>query len=148
HALLVVDDCQELIEAADRRELERIASIDPHPTARLTVIQAFRDGNQSDDPAILPASDWRLPIRLVPLTISETWRYVETKLTATGRTDAAFTPRALSALHEISGGNPRGIDRLASLALMAGALRRLELVTAEVVEGVSLECTPDRSALA
>jgi type II secretory pathway predicted ATPase ExeA len=148
HALLVVDDCQELAEPADRRDLERLANIDPRPATRLTVIQAFRDGPDSDYREMFPARDWRLAIGLWPLTISETARYVETRLAAAGRTDAAFTPRALTRLHDISEGSPRGIDRMATLALMAGALRRLELVTAEVVEGVAGECTHDGRALA
>jgi hypothetical protein len=43
-------------------------------------------------------------------------------------------------------GIPRGLDRLGSLALMAGALRGLEIITPEVVEGAARECTPSLEA--
>jgi type II secretory pathway predicted ATPase ExeA len=71
---------------------------------------------------------------------SECERYVTTKLAAAGRDDPAFTPRAFHRLHALTEGIPRRLDRLASLALMAGAIRGLEIIPAEVVEGVSTEC--------
>ena len=43
-------------------------------------------------------------------------------------------------LHARSAGVPRGLDRLASLALLAGAVQRLEILSPEVVEGVAREC--------
>ena len=83
---------------------------------------------------------WGLAIRLQPLTRSEAERFLTAKLAAAGRDEPAFTPRAITRLHALSAGVPRGLDRLASLALMAGAVRRLEMIPAEVVEGVAREC--------
>ena len=142
-AVLVIDDCQSLEEGADRRDLQRLSHLDPNPSTRLTVVQSFResDGEDEESPTADPTPAWQLVIRLAPLTRSETERFVKEKLAAAGRTDPAFTPRSLSRLHDLSGGVPRGIDRLGSLSLMAAAVRGLELVTPDVVDGVARECT-------
>ena len=143
HAVLVVDDAQFLDDEADRRDLERLTHLDPHPATRLTVVQSFREPEvERDSPA------WHLAIRIPALTRSETDRYVAEKLAAAGRDEPSFTPRALGRLHEVSGGVPRGIDRLGSLALMAGAARRLEIVTPDVIDGVVPECAPPWDFLA
>jgi len=141
-AVLVVDDCQELEDAADRRDLRRLTHLSPDPSARLTVIQTYREPEDGPGPGPdeVPAPTWQLVTRLPCLTQSETLRFVSEKLAAAGRVDPAFTPRALGRLHDLSGGVPRGIDRLGSLCLMAGALRGLELVTPDVVDGVAAEC--------
>jgi MSHA biogenesis protein MshM len=77
------------------------------------------------------------------LTRSDAENYLTAKLASAGRDEPTFTPRAIHRLHLISAGNPRGLDRLASLALMAGALRKLEIVTPEIIDGVALECRSD-----
>jgi MSHA biogenesis protein MshM len=137
HVVLAIDDCHLLADADDRLDLERLVHLDPHPRARLTVVQVGR-GPSGGDPDRGP---WELAIRLPPLTRSEAARYLTAKLAAAGRDEPVFTSRAITRLHALSGGNPRGLDRLAALALMAGALRRLEMIPAEVVEGVACECT-------
>ena len=141
HVVLAVDDAQDLTDTGDRLDLERLAHLDPHPEARLTVLQSLR--TTGDGPAPPP---WELAIRLPALTRGEAEQYLTAKLAAAGRDDPTFTPRALNLLHARSGGVPRGLDRLASLALMAGALRGLEIITPDVVEGVALECTPQPAA--
>jgi type II secretory pathway predicted ATPase ExeA len=141
--VLAIDDCQHLTERADRLDLDRLVHLDAHPESRLTVLQAFRS-DEGDEPATWPAtSPGELLIRLPALTRGDAERYLTAKLTAAGRAGATFTPRALSRLHAASAGNPRTLDRLASLALMAGALRGLEIVTPDVIEGVARECTLD-----
>jgi MSHA biogenesis protein MshM len=136
HVVLVVDDAQDLTELSDRRDLERLTHLDPNPRSRLTVIQAFRE---SDDDASSPA-DWQLAIRLTPLTCSETALYIAIKLTAAGRADGPISPNAASRIHDLSGGSPRGIDRLATLALMAGAVQNLKTIPADVIDAVAQEC--------
>lgn len=143
HVVLAVDDSQDLLEAADRLDLERLIHLDTHPESRLTVIRSARE--LEDGEASGPA--WGLSIRLAPLTRSESERYLVEKLEAAGRGEPTFTPRAIQRLHTKAGGNPRGLDRLASLALMAGALTGLEIVTPEVVDGASSECVGDPLAV-
>ena len=83
-------------------------------------------------------------LRVVPLTRSDAEKYLATRLSAAGRDEPTFSPRALDRLHAWSEGVPRGLDRMASLALMAGALRRVEIITPDIIDGVARECTlPD-----
>lgn len=134
--ILAIDDCQDLVEAADRLDLDRLVHADSHPAARLTVIQVFR--HSDDDERMV--DPWALSILLPSLMRAECERYVTTKLAAAGRDEPVFTPRAIHRLHALTEGVPRSLDRLASLALMAGAMRGLEIIPPEVVEGVSGEC--------
>lgn len=145
--VLVVEDAQFLVDEADRRDLQRLTHLDPHQSGRLTVVLSFLERDDpwriDDVPGAENPPSWELVIGLPALTRTETARYVREKLASAGRDEAAFTPRALSALHELSGGVPRGIDRLGSLALMAAAVRRLEMVTPDVLHGVAHECRRD-----
>jgi MSHA biogenesis protein MshM len=134
--VLAIDDCHALIEPADRLDLDRLTHLDPHPESRLTVLQTFQTSETLEPD--LPS--WELSIGLKSLTRMDIERYVAAKLASAGRAEPTFTPRALHRLHSLAGGVPRGLDRLASLSLMGAALRGLEMVTPEVVEGVSVEC--------
>ena len=100
------------------------------------MVQAALD----DDESSLSDPSWQLAIRLRPLTRSETEHYISAKLSAVGRSDTVFTDRSIGRIYDLSGGNPRGVDRLATLALMAGAVRGLELIPSEVIDGVAQEC--------
>jgi type II secretory pathway predicted ATPase ExeA len=133
HLLLVVDDCQGLTTSSDLMDLQRLDELDPDPSTRLTVLRLSR-------PSELADSDWSLSVRLDPLTRSETATYVTTKLEAAGRSDPTFTPRAIARLQAASAGIPRGIDRLASLALIASACRGLEMVSPDVIDEAAAEC--------
>ena len=134
--VLAVDGSQSLIDPADRLDLERLSSLDTHPDGRLTVLDVGRPS--VDEPSTHP---WELAIRVDPLTRGDAERYLSAKLSAAGRDEPTFTPRALNRLHAWSGGNPSGLDRLASLALMAGAWRGIEVVTPDIIDGVAQECS-------
>lgn len=140
HPVLVIDDCQVLADPADRRDLERLTHLAPNPSARLTVIQSFGDPDVEESPIDERIPAWQFVTRLKGLLRSETVRFVEAKMAAAGRTEPAFTPGALERLHALSGGVPRGIDRLGSLSLKAGALGGLDRVTPDVVDGAAAEC--------
>ena len=136
HLVLSIEDCHELADPSSRRDLERLDHLDPDPSASLTVLRVGRPSEVDE----APPGDWGLSIRLEPLTRSEASGYVAARLEASGRREPTFTPRALTRLHALSGGVPRGIDRLATLSLMAAASRRLEVVPPEVVDAASREC--------
>lgn len=133
--VLVVDDARGLTSPADRLDLERLAHLDPHPEARVTLIQVDRDAD--NETAFDP---WTLAVRLAPLTRAETSGYLIAKLTTAGRDQPTFTPKAATLLHALTSGIPRSIDRLASLALIAGEARGLEMITPDVIEGAAHEC--------
>jgi type II secretory pathway predicted ATPase ExeA len=136
--VLVVDDAQGLTSPADRLDLDRLAHLDPHPEARLTVVQIGRDFDADAD---ADAEPWSLAVRLAPLTRTETSDYLNARLAAAGRDQPAFTPRAVTLLHALTSGVPRGLDRLASLALIASDARGLEMISPDVIDGVARECT-------
>jgi hypothetical protein len=140
--VLIVDGVEGAEEESYGRDLERFVHLSPNASGRLTVIVALRE--TEDSPGRPFGPDWQLAIRLLRLTRTETELYVRLKLESAGRSDEAFTPRALNRIYSISAGEPRGIDRLASLGLMAGAYRRLELVTPDVIDGVAAECLGTR----
>ena len=142
HTVLVVEDAHFLNEDADRRDLDRLVHLDSGGGARVTVIESFLDMRNLFRPfsPIEEGSRAELAVRLPPLTRSETGRYLSAKLAWAGRTEAAFAPRAIGAVHEIAGGVPRVLDRLGSLALMAGAARGREIVTPDILADVASEC--------
>jgi MSHA biogenesis protein MshM len=138
--VLAVDDSHHLTDAADRLDLARLVHLAPSSRGRLIVIQVGRDFTHG---AATPLG-WELAIRLVPLTRSEAEHYLLSKLRASGRQAPAFSSPALTVLHALSGGVPRGIDRLASLSLMIGASEAHELIHPKIVEGAYLECVPSQ----
>jgi len=133
--VLAIDDCQNLTDPSDRLDLARLVHLAPGSDARLTVILSERSLDEPPSPA-----EWIVPIRLAPLSRSEAERYLTAKMAAAGRGDPAFSPRALARLHALSAGNPRGLDRLATQSLMAGALRGVQIVSPEIVEDAAPEC--------
>jgi MSHA biogenesis protein MshM len=88
-----------------------------------------------------------LRINLKPLTRSEAATYLTAKLAAAGCEGSLFTERAVTRLHALSGGIPSGLNRLATLAMMAGASRGMEAISAEVVDAVSEEFQPPLQAV-
>jgi type II secretory pathway predicted ATPase ExeA len=131
--ILAIDDAHQLVGEADRLDLDRLAHLAP----RVTVVLAGRpDGGSA------PRLGWELAIRLAPLTRGEAGPYLAAKLASAGRLEPTFTPRAVTRLHALAGGVPRGLDRLASLALLAAADRGLDEITPQVVDGIAGECAP------
>lgn len=133
--VLAIDDDHQLVDAIDRQDLDRLVQIDPRTERNLSIIRVGRPC-----PTDEWMGDWALSIQLSSLTRTESERFVVEKMHAAGREDMSFTPRALLRLYELSGGVPRGLDQLASLALFAAETRRLEVIPPEVVDGVAAEC--------
>jgi type II secretory pathway predicted ATPase ExeA len=127
--VLAIDDAQFI----DPRELDRIAAL-AHGGTRLTILRVGRPGEPQGP------GHWDLFVQLPPLSRTEAEHYLAAKLAAAGRDGPTFTARAVARLHALCGGVPRGLDRLAGLALAAGAVRGAEILTAEVVEAVAPEC--------
>ena len=72
-----------------------------------------------------------------PATIDDTAEYVRYRLSAAGTDRALFPDDALSALHELSQGALREIDRLATAALRDAARRNKKLVDRDTVTRVA-----------
>jgi type II secretory pathway predicted ATPase ExeA len=147
HAVVLIDDAHVLVEERDRRDLQRLEHFESDPTTQLTVLETFLEstGESSARWDGQPDPLGSVANRLHALTRSETDRYVAEKLAAATRVERTFTTRAVSRLYEATRGVPRGIDRLGTLSLMAGAVRRLAVITPDVIDYARSECDSIRS---
>jgi general secretion pathway protein A len=114
-------------------QFARLARLDTSPSARWTIVLAA-------EPA--QAARWNetlrnvvdLRIELGAWTAEDTIGYVQTALVDAGRMEPVFNDDALRALHELSGGMPRQVARLADYALLAGAAAKRDVVNAAIIE--------------
>jgi type II secretory pathway predicted ATPase ExeA len=145
HVVLALDEGADRLDPGIPPDLEALGHLGCGDDVGLTVIRVVgtEAGLHPD-----PAEAWTLAIGLKRLTRSEVEVYLAAKLAAAGCGEPIFTPRALTRLHARSGGVPRGIERLATLSLMAAAQRGLEVIAPEVVDGVAAElCEPIPGAM-
>ncbi len=137
HVVLAVDESRSLITSGAEDDLRRLGQIGAATGGRVTILLV--QGAEGLERSWLQQS-WTLSIGLRPLTCSEAEKYLSGKLAAAGCREPIFSQRAVTRLHLYTHGSPRGLDRLASLCLMAGASRGLEAISSDVVEGVIGEC--------
>jgi MSHA biogenesis protein MshM len=135
--VLAVDDCASLIAAGAGDDLRRLGQVGASAGGRVTVLLVLGEESHEGD---LSYQSWTLAVGLRSLSCSEAETYLTAKLAAAGCREAIFSQRAVTRLHLHSRGSPSGLDRLASLCLMAGAYRGLEAISSDVVEGVLGEC--------
>src|SRR4051812_49413063 len=139
-AVLAVDEAQLLIGSGALETLRLLMNFEitgRHTLALLIVGQ----------PQLLPALERmsgleaRLGVKclLRPLTLDETISYVNYRLKAAGATHEIFTTEALNTLHELTGGNPRRINRLCDLALLVGYAEEQVRINGAQIESVSNE---------
>jgi general secretion pathway protein A len=89
----------------------------------------------------LPSLEERVAVKalLRAFNEEETARYVNHRLDAAGAVRDIFTPDALEAIHYLSHGVARQINRLGDLALLVGYADRLPQLAAHQIESVSEE---------
>ncbi|HEX3599589.1 MAG TPA: AAA family ATPase [Lacipirellulaceae bacterium] len=114
-------------------QLVRLARLDTTPAARWTMVLAA-DASQAGrwNETLRSAVDLR--IELGTWSSDETVGYVQTTLVEAGRLEPVFDDEALRSLHELSGGVPRQVARLADYALLAGAAAKTESIGAAIIE--------------
>jgi general secretion pathway protein A len=132
--VLAIDHCDEIGLADLRPQIAALASLTTSATAGLTVIQVGRARPLDRRDAI---DGDALVIGLEPLTRSQAERLLTRKLEDAGADAGIFTPRAITRLHGWSNGVPRGLEQLARFTLTAGAARRVEAITPELVDEVA-----------
>lgn len=137
--VVIIEDCAERASAGVARELDAVAQLGSAINSSVTIIQVERTEVEAG-----PVADarWALRIGLHRLTRSEAEHYLTTKIQWAGSSERLFTPRAITRIHALTLGVPRGIERLASMCLLVGAGRGLEVVNPELVDAVALECWP------
>ena len=72
-------------------------------------------------------------------SIEETISYIAHRMDAAGAEDEVFDQTAQEAVHELSSGVARRINRLCDLSLLVGFAEQRDRITAEQVEAVSGE---------
>ncbi len=135
--VLAVDGCASLIIGGAGDDLRRLGQVGASAGGRVTVLLVLGEECLEGD---LTYRSWTLAVGLRSLSCSEAETYLTAKLAAAGCREVIFSRRAITRLHLHSRGSPSGLDRLASLCLMAGAYRGLEAISSDVVEGVLGEC--------
>jgi general secretion pathway protein A len=95
----------------------------------------------------MPALEQRLAAKcLLPaLSAEETASYITHRLQAAGRTSELFDAGAAEAVHALTHGAPRRINRLCDLALVVGYAEDRQSISAEQIEAVAEEITGNGS---
>ena len=137
HAVVAVDEAH-LIE-------------DPHVHETLRLLLNFQTDGLTDLSLLLvgqtqllsnfermPGFDERLGVKclLRPFSEEETVSYIAHRLTTAGGHRTIFTDDALKAIHSLSRGVPRRINRLCDLALLIGFAEQQTAIRAEQIEAV------------
>lgn len=78
--------------------------------------------------------------RLAPLSLDETRDYIKLRLAACGaRSQPLFDDEAISALFNASAGVPRRLNRIATAAMIVGASRKKQILSAQDVQDARLD---------
>lgn len=140
--LICVDDSQVMDEKA-MEELRLLANPDPRRPGQGVVHEVFVGDLQIEEK--LNSNSLRQLLqristrcRLEPLNEDETRQYIKHRLGVVGKDISdVFTPDAADLIWKTSGGVPRDINILCSVALSAGCALSRKTVDAGVVQGVS-----------
>lgn len=139
--IILVDDADEALTEVPAA-LSRLALVDQHPDARLTILLASQRqratafGSKLNDLC-------ELRIDLEPWDQPETGHYLQYALEHAGSSRRIFSDAAVAQVYELSQGVPRRIRQLAELSLLASAAEELDEVTAAVVNSVYRSLTAD-----
>lgn len=146
-AVIVIDDAHTISDRQVFQSLHLLLNLQQYQGVEFTLILAGQPELVGMTKR-LPQLDDRIsiPCVLTALTATETSAYVGHRLRAAGAAYAIFSRAALQAVHELSGGLPRRINRLCDFALLVGYAEGLGLVDAEHIEGVSAELSLGRAA--
>ncbi len=139
-AVVAIDEAQLLLETEALETLRLLLNFEAQSQPPLTLILS---GQPQLLPALerMPALEARLGVKclLRPLNLEETVSYVNHRMTAAGATREIFSGEALSTLHQLTGGNPRRINRLCDLALLIGYAEEQMRINAPQIEAVCNE---------
>ena len=140
HAIIVIDEAHLLEDTGLLEPLRLLLNLDFEGRPAFTLLLVGQ-------PTLVPmiqrhgSLDERLDIKvlLAPLTAEETGEYIEHRLTAAGATRDVFSPDALAAAYQLTGGIPRRINRLCDLALLVGFADGQHTIDAAALNAVHQE---------
>ena len=142
-AVLAIDEAHLLAEAGLLDTLRLLMNFEAHGRPAWTLLLI---GQPSMLPWIdrMPALEDRLAVKclLRPLSLDETISYVSHRLQVAGAKREIFTHEGFVTLQQLTGGNPRRINRLCDLALLIGFAEEQSVLGAATLEAVANELTP------
>lgn len=119
-------------------QVARLARLDSSPDARWSMVLTAEPSQAAHwNGSLRDLVDLRIEVE--PWELEDTIGFVQTALVEAGSTGPLFEDDALATLHEISGGVPRQVSRLADFALLAGAMAKVDRVDAELVRAAGDE---------
>ncbi len=140
HAVLVIDEAQDLEENRALETIRLLLNFEHRAIAAMTILLV---GQTALLPVLdrTPELDERLAVKclLRRLTLEETVSYIHHRLQAAGARREIFSGPALEAIHHLSLGVPRRINRLCDLALLIGFAEERPEIGREQVEAVAEE---------
>jgi general secretion pathway protein A len=140
HTVIVVDEAHLIPDSRTVDTLRLLLNFEVDSAAAMTLLFVGQ-------PALLPLLDRhrdleeRLAVKclLRPLDLEEAIAYVSHRLQQAGASRLVFNEAALEAMHELSRGVPRQINRLGDLALLIGYAEERREISAEAIHAVSQE---------
>ncbi len=140
HAVVVLDEAHMLRENGTLETARLLLNFQRELQPALTLLLV---GQPSLLPTLdrMPTLNGRLSVKclLRPFTLEETISYVEHRLHAAGAEQPIFDTAGLEAVHYLSQGVPREINRLCDLALLIGYAEEQPTLSAPQIEAVSEE---------
>lgn len=132
--VVVVDEAHLIEEPTAFEELRLLLNLQSRNAFLVTLILAGQPELQATVDANKPLAQ-RIGLRfhLDHLTREETAGYVLHRLQVAGRTTPIFTPEALDAIYDTSGGIPRRINHVCGMSLLIGFQRQLTAIDDGVV---------------
>ncbi len=145
--VVILFDQMESVSKEGGETISRLLGCINRPEWTVTVVLAGRWEILSQlGRSLLDQVDLQMVVE--PWELPDTQRYVQEALRRAGRSEPIFTAEAVQRLHELSRGIPRQINRLANLALLAGALEGLPQIGPELIEAVYAQLPPLETRLA
>jgi general secretion pathway protein A len=138
HAVVVIDEAQLLRDTDAMETIRLLLNFAPAWTLLLVAQPALLPALQR-----MPELEERLGVTclLRHFALEESVSYISHRMHAAGAADldAIFEPASLEAVHRLSGGIPRRINRLCDLALLIGFAEEQSRITATHIEAVADE---------
>lgn len=138
--ILVVDEAQAIYDSAIFEELRLLLNFQLNDRFLLTLILLGQPELRSKVEALKQLAQ-RIVIRyhLMPFNAEEVGDYIDYRMQAAGAARVVFTPEAVAAVYEASGGIPRKVNTIADLALLIGFMERCRQIGPEVVKKAFVE---------
>lgn len=139
HAVLAIDEAH-LLESRTLETLRLLLNFEAAGRPALSLVLV---GQPMLIPMVerLPQLDERMGAKclLRPLSLEETMSYVQHRLALAGARNLMFTSAALEAVHRLSHGLPRRVNRLCDLALLIAFADEETSIDASHIEAVAQE---------